>query len=106
MGLRTETRMAGALSVDDGVSVRTRWGRDITDFVPELATPPAGLVGRGVLLDGELTAGAGLPDDFYGIAGRVASCRPSMALTFVAFDMLFLDDHWTCHWPYTERHRP
>ncbi len=37
---------------------------------------------------GELVAGAGLPSDFYGIAGLVSARRHRAPLTFVAFDIL------------------
>lgn len=85
------------------VSVRTRNGHDITSAVPELASLPSALDGRRVVLDGELVAGAGKPEDFYGIAGRVASRRPLTALTFVSFDVLFLDGEVLCDRPYVER---
>ena len=42
------------------------------------------------VLDGELVAGAGLPSDFYGIAGLVSSRHGRAPLTFVAFDILRL----------------
>jgi bifunctional non-homologous end joining protein LigD len=85
------------------VTVRTRNGHDITSAVPELAVPPSTFGGRQVVLDGELVAGAGRPEDFYGIAGRVASRRRLIPLTFVAFDVLFLDGAVLCARPYVER---
>jgi bifunctional non-homologous end joining protein LigD len=91
------------VTVDGRISVRTRTGRDITAALPELSAPPPAIRGRSVVLDGELVAGAGRPEDFYGIAGRVASRRRSIPLTFVAFDVLFLDAEPTCDRPYRER---
>jgi bifunctional non-homologous end joining protein LigD len=87
----------------ESVTVRTRNGHDITSAVPELAVRPGALDGRQVVLDGELVAGAGRPEDFYGIAGRVASRRRVIPLTFVAFDVLFLDGEVLCDRPYVER---
>lgn len=85
------------------VRVRTRTGRDVTDSLPELAVLPATLWDRSVVLDGELVAGAGKPEDFYGIAGRMASRRRRLPLTFVAFDVLFVDGQTICDRPYDER---
>ena len=90
--------------VDAGaVRVRTRTGRDVTESVPELVALPAALQERSVVLDGELVAGAGRPDDFYGLAGRMASRRRAVPLTFVAFDVLFMDAEMVCDRPYHER---
>jgi bifunctional non-homologous end joining protein LigD len=88
---------------DGAVTVRTRNGHDITSAVPELAARPSAFDGRQVLLDGELVAGAGRPEDFYGIAGRVASRRRVIPLTFVVFDVLFIDGEVLCNRPYVER---
>ena len=66
--------------------VRTRRGRDITEHVPELASLCD--IGVEMVLDGELIAGAGRPEDFYGLAGAVASRGRSQRLTFFAFDLL------------------
>jgi bifunctional non-homologous end joining protein LigD len=85
------------------VKVRTRTGRDVSDSLPELAALPATLQDRSVVLDGELVAGAGKPEDFYGIAGRMASRRRRIPLTFVAFDVLFVDGQTVCDRPYDER---
>lgn len=97
------------VSVDgDHLSVRTRTGRSITERVPELA-PLARALGRPCALDGELIAGAGLPGDFYRLGPRVARrrghLRPAVGLTFVAFDLLWLDDEPTIGLPYQERRR-
>lgn len=60
---------------DTALTVRTRNGHDITSAVPELAVRPPVLDGSSAVVDGELVAGAGTPEDFDGIAGRVASRR-------------------------------
>lgn len=70
-------------------TVWTRTGRDITAKLPELTA----LTESGVdcVLDGELIAGAGLPADFYPLAGLMAARRRHQRLTFVAFDVLHLN---------------
>ena len=76
--------------------VRTRHGYDISDRATELAQLSDHLAGRSVVLDGELVAYKGLPHNFYKLGGRIASKRPTaksrrVPLTFVAFDVLWLD---------------
>ena len=70
----------------DGLKVWTRRGRDITETVPEVA----GLADLGVdsVPDGELVSGAGLPSEFYPLAGLMSARRRRSAVTFVAFDVL------------------
>ncbi len=91
---------------DVQVEVRTRRGRAITEQVPELAGL-AEHVGRRCVLDGELVAGAGRPWDFYRVAPRLARRSDHLGnarqLTFVAFDLLWLDDGSTTRLSYTER---
>ena len=74
---------------DDGCTVWTRTGRDTSAKVPEVAA----IVELGVecVFDGELVAGAGLPVDFYPMAGLLAARRRHPRLTFVAFDVLRLN---------------
>jgi bifunctional non-homologous end joining protein LigD len=88
--------------------VRTRRGRAITDQVPELAWV-ADHARRSCVLDGELVAGAGRPWDFYLGAPRLARRGDRLAgarrLTFVAFDVLWLDDGPMTGLPYAERRR-
>lgn len=93
------------VTVGEAVTVRTRNGRDITRATPELYGLSAALKGRRAVLDGELVAGAGRPDDFYRILGRVGSRpRPSRApLTFAAFDVLDLDGRSVCDRTYADR---
>ena len=83
--------------VDDAVTVRTRSGRDVSAKVQELSPLAAALDGRIAVLDGELIASSGAPSSFYRIAGRVsAGERPKRhPLTFVAFDVLYLDGDLT-----------
>ena len=95
--------------IDQGrLTVRTRRGRAITEQVPELDGLPAH-VGRSCVLDGELVAGSGLPTDFYRLGPRLArrGDHPTNArrLTFVAFDLLWVDDGPTIALPYEERRR-
>ncbi len=73
----------------DGCTVWTRTGRDITAKVPEVAAIAE--LGVECVLDGELVTGAGLPADFYPLAGLLSARRRSQPLTFVAFDVLRLN---------------
>ena len=75
-------------STVDGCTVWTRTGRDITAKVPEVAAIAE--LGVECVLDGELVAGAGLPADFYPLAGMLSARRRHQRLTFVAFDVLRL----------------
>ena len=56
-----------------GCAVWTRTGRDITAKVPEVAAIAE--LGVECVLDGELVAGAGLPADFYPLAGMLSARR-------------------------------
>jgi bifunctional non-homologous end joining protein LigD len=87
-----------------GVCVRTRRGHGITDSVPGIEAL-AGL-GRRVVLDGELVAGAGTASDFYGLLPHLAGRRhggPAAAVSFWAFDLLFADGESLLDRPYLER---
>ena len=89
------------VTVDEGrITVRTRTGRDVTAALPELA--PLATLGSAIL-DGELVAGDGRPTDFYRIGPRMQGRRPTLPLTFVAFDVLWHDDRAVVHRPYWER---
>lgn len=110
MGGGTEAgRFSRALVVVDpalpgGVCVRTRRGHAITDSVPGIGAL-AGL-GRRVVLDGELVAGAGTASDFYGLLRRLVGRRqvgPAAAVSFWAFDLLWIDDDPLLDRPYLER---
>jgi len=60
--------LAGKVSVDGAVRVRTRRGRDVTASLPELAPLADTLAGRSVILDGELVTCAAGAVDFYRVA--------------------------------------
>lgn len=81
------------------VSVRTRSGRLVTEAVPHLAR--LGECDVDVIFDGELVAGAGLPDDFYEVAGMMA--LRSKSPSFVAFDVLRVGGVNAMPAPYRER---
>src|SRR3954469_22032447 len=86
--------------VDQDVTVRTRTGRDITDRVENLQALMD--LGRRLVLDGELVADAGRAGDFYRLGPNLrASGRRD--ITFVAFDLLVLDDANLCGRPYHDR---
>ena len=87
---------------DDRI-VRTRRGRNITDQLPELAALRE--IGVELVLDGKLIAGAGRPEDFYGLAGAVASRGRSERPTFVAFDLLHCQGIDLMQHPLHERRR-
>lgn len=97
--------------VDDGLDLRTRSGRAIAACVPELHELPTALFGHRVILDGELVAGQGRPDDFYRLGPRLAASRPvavrrwatRVPLTLGVFDLLFLDGSDLTSAPYDER---
>jgi bifunctional non-homologous end joining protein LigD len=110
---RFEPKLDGwrALAYIDGgaVRVRTRKGRDITGSVPELAQPPQRLRKRDAILDGELIVGGGGATDFYRLGPRLARrgqrASADCPVTFVAFDVVWLDGASTCARPYLERRR-
>lgn len=84
---------------DGRLVLRTRTGRDVTESAPELAGIAGALAGRSVVLDGELVAHHGTPSSFCRLSGRMAARRSATLaahanqtpLTFVAFDVLYLD---------------
>lgn len=84
-----------------GLCVRTRTGRDITDYLPELRSLTS--IGCPVVLDGELVADAGRCDNFYAITSRLSRRTDRGALTFVAFDMPWLDGLDVTGLPYDRR---
>ncbi|MDP9497702.1 MAG: hypothetical protein M3P46_08595, partial [Actinomycetota bacterium] len=65
------------------------------------------LTGRMAALDGELIIGAGIAADFYALTPRMAlspaRARSGCRVTFVAFDLLYLDGRDVCSLPYVER---
>jgi ATP-dependent DNA ligase len=77
---------------------RTRTGRRLD--LPKLR--PLAELGLAVALDGELVAGAGRMPNFYAVAPSVALRRRTTPMTFVAFDITYLDGDLTGH-GYEER---
>ena len=69
------------------------------------------LAGRRALLDGELVVGDGGPESFYRLLGRMAVSKPVAverarqveSVTFVAFDVVWLDGAMLVDRPYIER---
>jgi bifunctional non-homologous end joining protein LigD len=63
--------------------------------------------GLRVVLDGELVAGAGTASDFYALLPRLSGYRRNQeataAVSFWAFDLLWLDDQLLVDRPYSER---
>ena len=59
-------------------------------------------LGRRLVLDGELVADAGRAGDFYRLGPNLRSSG-RRDITFVAFDLLVLDDENLCARPYSER---
>src|SRR5437868_5859172 len=87
---------------DGAVTVRTRTGRDITEYVDNLQALAA--LGQRFVLDGELVAESGRAGDFYRLGPNLRSSSRK-DITFVAFDLLVLDDDILCDRPYWERRR-
>jgi bifunctional non-homologous end joining protein LigD len=75
------------VSRDGGLQVRSRRGSDMAALLPELAGLPNGLV-----LDGELVALGhdGLPS-FPRLRRRVLGGESSIAVTYMIFDLLWID---------------
>jgi bifunctional non-homologous end joining protein LigD len=87
------------VSVNGDVRVRSRRGWDMTALVPELAA-----IDRPVVLDGELVAfdADGKPSQPR-LCRRLFASDRSIAIVFVAFDVLTVDGHAVDHEPYRER---
>jgi bifunctional non-homologous end joining protein LigD len=107
---RFEPKLDGwrALAYIDGtVTIRTRRGRDITGVLPELGEPPRSLRRRSAVLDGELVVGTGGASDFYRLGPRLArrgaTASRECPVTFMAFDVLWLDEASTCDLSYLQR---
>ncbi len=90
-----------SLSAVAAARVWTRTGRDITAKVPGVAAIAE--LGVECVLDGELVTGAGLPTDFYPLAGMLSARRRSQRLTFVAFDVLRLNGRSLLDYDLTSR---
>ena len=76
------------VSTLDGLRVRSRRGWNMTRLLPELRSLPAGLV-----LDGELVAFDNGVPHFPHLTRRLLHGDRSIAVTFVAFDVLQADGH-------------
>lgn len=82
------------------LSVRTRRGRNLAEAVPRAQR----LRGLNAVFDGELVAGAGTLADFYSLGAALAlRHRASTEVSFVAFDLLWLDGELLTGLPYVER---
>jgi bifunctional non-homologous end joining protein LigD len=91
------------VAVGGDVRVWTRNGHELTDRLPELSALADALNGHAVVFDGELVARQGRASDFYTLLPRVAARSRREPLTFVAFDLLTLDDEPLIAKPYRER---
>jgi bifunctional non-homologous end joining protein LigD len=97
---------------EDGTRVCSRRGEDTTVRYPELADMAAALGGRAAVLDGEVVAldDAGRPS-FQTLQRRMGLTRPEMIrlraqetpVTYVAFDLLWLDEDSLLAEPYERR---
>ena len=105
-----------ALAAIDAGNVRlvSRTGQDMTGAYPELAGLSTALAGRRALLDGEIVvlSGTGWPD-FEALQQRIhvspgAAARRAAAyfpVTYLAFDLLYLEGSWLLDSPYQRRRR-
>jgi bifunctional non-homologous end joining protein LigD len=108
-GVRALLRVAGG-----EVRITSRRGEDVTERYPELAGIGAGLGNHDALIDGEIVAfdPEGKPS-FQLLQRRIGlTAAPSIrrrsaetAVTYIAFDLLWLDGHTLCDHPYEERRR-
>jgi bifunctional non-homologous end joining protein LigD len=88
------------VTVDGGVTVHTRRGRNAASSFPELAGMADALDGRRVILDGEVVAARDGALDFWAIGGRWrASERRRSPVAFLAFDVLWVDGGRVTHRP-------
>jgi bifunctional non-homologous end joining protein LigD len=97
---------------DGGVTLVTRTGRDVSGTYPELQTMAAGLAGHTAVLDGEIVAfgGAAWPS-FEVLQQRMNVASPSQVrqlaaeipVTYLAFDLLVIDDEVLIDRPYRDR---
>jgi bifunctional non-homologous end joining protein LigD len=82
----------------DGLRVRSRRGRNMAALLPELAGLPDGL-----MLDGELVAWEdGLPN-FPRLCARMLHGERDVSITYLAFDVLYVDRESAMVLPYAER---
>ena len=97
---------------DGTVRLTSRTGRDITHAYPELARAPALTGAQRVVLDGEIVAfGGGSWPDFealqqrmnIGSAAQAAALSAQIPVSYLAFDVLWLDGRLLLDQPYTRR---
>jgi bifunctional non-homologous end joining protein LigD len=90
----------------------SRTGRDITRIYPDLSGLGAALPAAGVVLDGEIVAlGTGLVPSFESLQARmnisdpaqIAELTGQVPVTFLAFDLLYLDGRLLLKAPYADR---
>jgi len=103
-----------AYSQPGELRVESRNLKDITDTYPELFGLGAALGSHSAVLDGEIVAldGTGRPS-FAALAQRMHIASRAQArrlakdtpVTYVVFDLLWLDGHSLMHEPYSERRR-
>jgi bifunctional non-homologous end joining protein LigD len=87
------------VSTENGLSVRSRRGWNMTTHVPELETLP-----RGLVLDGELVAfNEQAAPHWPRLCERVLHGNRSIPVTFVAFDVLRVDGHNVMCNPWSKR---
>jgi bifunctional non-homologous end joining protein LigD len=95
-----------------GPRLVSRTGRTVTGCFPEVLPLSEAFAGRSVILDGELiVAGEGGHPDFYALSRRLGASRPMtvqrlsrlVPVTFMVFDVLWLDDQLLTQEPYVER---
>jgi bifunctional non-homologous end joining protein LigD len=98
--------------VEDGLRLESRTGEDVTHRYPELQGLAGELRGRRAILDGEVVACD--PDghpSFQRLQARMGLTSPTAIrrrvadtpVTYMAFDVLYLDDRVTVELPYEER---
>lgn len=101
-----------AFLADGGVRLTSRTGRDITHAYPELARAPAAVTAAQAVLDGEIVvlAGGSWPDFEalqqrmnIGSAAQAAVLATRLPVTYLAFDVLWLDGRPLLELPYTSR---
>ena len=97
---------------DGAVRLTSRTGRDISRTYPELGRPPAALAARQAVLDGEIVVlGGGSWPDFealqqrmnIGSAAQAKVLAAQLPVSYLAFDLLWLDGRPQLNLPYARR---
>jgi bifunctional non-homologous end joining protein LigD len=97
--------------IDDGaLTLRARSGADITARYPELASLPAAISARQVILDGEIAAidshgrsDFGLLQERMHVRAPAENLISRVPVVFFAFDLLYCDGYDLCRSPLIER---